>query len=55
MTDLAPVYAAVHRILVQYAGKLDTKHGKSCFNFKDSAPQLFKGTAYKSYERQGFV
>ena len=25
MTDLAPVYAALHKILVHYAAKLDTK------------------------------
>ena len=119
MTDLAPVYAALHKILVQYAAKLDTKRddgtelwvdtrhlqkdrkplffgavqvkksyvsfhlmpvylkpdlldsvspelrsrmqGKSCFNFKDSEPKLFKELAaltklaYSSYKEQGFV
>ena len=119
MTDLVPVYAALHKILVQYAAKLDTKRddgielwvdtrhlqknkkplffgavqlrkssvsfhlmpiylkpdlldsvspelrarmqGKSCFNFKDSEPKLFKElaaltkSAYASYKEQGFV
>ncbi len=119
MTDLAPVYAALHKILVHYAARLDTKRddgtelwvdtrhlqknkkplffgavqlkksyvcfhlmpvylkpglldsmspelrsrmqGKSCFNFKDSEPKLFKElaaltkSAYASYQEQGFV
>jgi len=119
MTDLAPVYAALHKILVHYAARLDTKRddatelwvdtrhlqknkkplffgavqlkksyvsfhlmpvylkpalldsvspelrsrmqGKSCFNFKDSEPTLFKElavltkSAYASYKEQGFV
>jgi hypothetical protein len=119
MTDLAPVYVELHKILVQYAPKLDTKRdhgtelwvdtrhlqpngkplffgavqlkksyvsfhlmpvylkpdlldsvspglrarmqGKSCFNFKDIEPKLFKElasltkSAYASYREQGFV
>jgi hypothetical protein len=119
LTDLTSVYAALHKILIHYAPRLDTKRddsaglwldtrhlqknrqplffgavqikksyvsfhlmpvylkpdlldsaspelrrrmqGKSCFNFKDTDPKLFKELAsltklaYASYKEQGFV